>query len=65
EEDPEDGLVDYLADGGYDDDDDDSSDDDEEEEEDSEEEEEHLATADSVITPAVDHVPSSKETEPF
>ncbi|GJS34735.1 hypothetical protein Tco_0533117 [Tanacetum coccineum] len=60
EEDPEDGPVDYSTDGGDDDDDDDSSDDDEEEEE-----EEHLALADSVITPAVDYVPSSKETEPF
>ncbi|GKD25309.1 hypothetical protein Tco_1231523, partial [Tanacetum coccineum] len=64
EEDSEDGLVDYPTDGGNDDDDDDSSDDDEEEEEASEEEE-HLALADSVIAPAVDPVPSSKETEPF
>ncbi|GKD99247.1 hypothetical protein Tco_1387231, partial [Tanacetum coccineum] len=70
EEDSEDGPVDYPADGG-DDDDDDSSDDDEEEEESSkeeeaeEEEEEHLALADSVIAPVVDHVPSSEETEPF
>ncbi|GKA26694.1 hypothetical protein Tco_0712803, partial [Tanacetum coccineum] len=65
EEDSEDGLVDYPADGG-DDDDDDSSDDDEEEEEASEEEEEeHLAPADSVVAPVVDHIPSSKETEPF
>ncbi|GKC45648.1 putative reverse transcriptase domain-containing protein [Tanacetum coccineum] len=46
-------------------DDDDSSDDDEEEEEASEEEEEHLAPADSVVAPDVDHVPSSEETEPF
>ncbi|GKD32311.1 hypothetical protein Tco_1247820, partial [Tanacetum coccineum] len=63
-----DGPVDYPADGG-DDDDDDSSDDDEEEEEASEEEEaeeeEHLAPADSIVAPAVDYVPSSKETEPF
>ncbi|GJX66289.1 hypothetical protein Tco_0300632 [Tanacetum coccineum] len=76
EEDSEDGPVDYPADGG-DDDDDDSSDDDEEEEEASkeeeaseeeeaeEEEEEHLALADSVVAPVVDHVPSSEETEPF
>ncbi|GKF71150.1 hypothetical protein Tco_0207264, partial [Tanacetum coccineum] len=70
EEDSKDGPVDYPADGG-DGDDDDSSDDDEEEEEASEEEEEakeeeeHLAPADSVIAPVVDHVPSSKETEPF
>ncbi|GKG56382.1 hypothetical protein Tco_0579706, partial [Tanacetum coccineum] len=66
EEDSEDGPVDYPADGG-DGDDDDSSDDDEEEEEASkeeeaeeeEEEEEHLAPADSVVAPVVDHVPSS------
>ncbi|GJZ38491.1 putative reverse transcriptase domain-containing protein [Tanacetum coccineum] len=72
EEDFEDGPVDYAANGG-DDDDDDSSDDDEEEEEASkeeeaeeeEEEEEHLAPADSVVAPVVDHVPSSEETEPF
>ncbi|GJQ98233.1 putative reverse transcriptase domain-containing protein [Tanacetum coccineum] len=71
EEDSEDGPVDYPADGG-DGDDDDSSDDDEEEEEASEEEEaeeeeeeEHLALADSVVAPVVDHVPSSEETEPF
>ncbi|GJU61958.1 hypothetical protein Tco_1243793, partial [Tanacetum coccineum] len=65
EEDSEDGPVDYPADGG-DGNDDDSSDDDEEEEEASEEEEdEHLAPADSVVAPVVDHVPSSEETEPF
>ncbi|GJX69158.1 hypothetical protein Tco_0304885 [Tanacetum coccineum] len=64
EEDSEDGPVDYPADGG-DGDDDDSFDDDEEEEEASEEEEEHLASADSVVAPVVDHVPSSEETEPF
>ncbi|GKB82852.1 hypothetical protein Tco_0949747, partial [Tanacetum coccineum] len=72
EEDSEDSPVDYPADGG-DGDDDDSSDDDEEEEEayeeeeaeEEEEEEEHLAPADSVVAPVVDHVPSSKETEPF
>ncbi|GKE84033.1 hypothetical protein Tco_1557775, partial [Tanacetum coccineum] len=52
-------------DGGDDDDDDDSSDDDEVEKEASEEEEEHLALADSVITPAVDLVPSFEETEQF
>ncbi|GKD98881.1 putative reverse transcriptase domain-containing protein, partial [Tanacetum coccineum] len=69
-EDSEDGPVDYLADGG-DGDDDDSSDDDYEEEEASEEEEaeeedeEHLALADSVVAPVVDHVPSSEEIEPF
>ncbi|GKE17764.1 hypothetical protein Tco_1425341, partial [Tanacetum coccineum] len=75
-EDSEDGPVDYPADGG-DDDDNDSSDDDKEEEEASkeeeaseeeeaeEEEEEHLAPIDSVVAPVGDHVPSSKETEPF
>ncbi|GKD70075.1 hypothetical protein Tco_1324165, partial [Tanacetum coccineum] len=64
-EDSEDGPVDYPTDGG-DIDDDDSSDDDEEEEEASEEEEDkHLALADSVVAPVVDHVPSSEETEPF
>ncbi|GJS52663.1 hypothetical protein Tco_0980955 [Tanacetum coccineum] len=67
EEDSNDGLVDYPADGG-DGDDDDSYDDDEEkeeaskEEEANEEEEEHLAQADSVVAPVIDHVPSSEET---
>ncbi|GKD83640.1 hypothetical protein Tco_1350479, partial [Tanacetum coccineum] len=64
EEDSEDGPVDYPANGG-DDDDDESFDDDEEEEASEEEEEEHLAPADSVVAPVVDHVPSSEETEPF
>ncbi|GKF70204.1 hypothetical protein Tco_0203261, partial [Tanacetum coccineum] len=78
EEDSEDGPVDYPADGG-DDDDDESFDDDKEEEEEAfkeeeaedeeeaeeEEEEEHLALADSVVAPVVDHVPFSKEIEPF
>ncbi|GKF50545.1 hypothetical protein Tco_0147012, partial [Tanacetum coccineum] len=73
EEDSKDGPVNYPADGG-DDDDDDSSDDDEDEkeaseeeeaEEEEEEEEEHLAPADSVVAPVVDHVPSSEETYPF
>ncbi|GKF84873.1 hypothetical protein Tco_0249771, partial [Tanacetum coccineum] len=76
EEDSEDGPVDYPADGG-DDDDDDSYEDDEEDEEASEEEdaseeeeaeeeeEEHLALANSVVAPVVDHVPYSEETEPF
>ncbi|GKD83748.1 hypothetical protein Tco_1350587 [Tanacetum coccineum] len=53
EEDSEDGPVDYPADGGDGDDDDE------------EEEDEHLAPADSVVAPVVDHVPSSEETEPF
>ncbi|GJU78114.1 hypothetical protein Tco_1275184 [Tanacetum coccineum] len=70
EEDSEDGLVDYPADGGEDDDDDSSDNDEEEEEatkeEEAEEEEEaHLALADSVVAPVVNHVPSSKETELF
>ncbi|GJU15103.1 hypothetical protein Tco_1143069 [Tanacetum coccineum] len=65
EEDYEDGPVDYPTDGG-DGDDDDSSDDDKEDEDALEEEEdEHLALADSVIAPVVDHVPSSEETELF
>ncbi|GKD23064.1 hypothetical protein Tco_1224767, partial [Tanacetum coccineum] len=63
EEDSMDGQVDYPANGG-DGNDDDSSNDDEEEDEASEEEE-HLAPADSVVAPVVDHVPSSEETEPF
>ncbi|GJZ57282.1 hypothetical protein Tco_0612776 [Tanacetum coccineum] len=70
EEDSEDGPVDYLADGG-DGNNDDSFDDDKEEEEASEEEdakeeeEEHLALANLVVAPIVDHVPSSEEIEPF
>ncbi|GKG50926.1 hypothetical protein Tco_0539050, partial [Tanacetum coccineum] len=63
-EDYEDGPVDYPADGG-DGNNDDSSDDDEEEEALEEEEDEHLALADSVVAPVVDHVPSSEETEPY
>ncbi|GJX46829.1 reverse transcriptase domain-containing protein [Tanacetum coccineum] len=62
-EDSEDGPVDYPADGG-DGDDDDSSDNDKEEEA-SKEEEQYLAPADFFVAPVVDHVPSSKETEPF
>ncbi|GJS89454.1 hypothetical protein Tco_0772090 [Tanacetum coccineum] len=63
----EDDPADYPADRVDGDDDyDDSSDDNEEEKEASEEEdEEHLAPADPVLTPVVDHVPSSEETEPF
>ncbi|GKC03618.1 reverse transcriptase domain-containing protein, partial [Tanacetum coccineum] len=63
EEDPKDGPVDYLADGGDDDDGDGSSSDDDDKE--ASEEEEHLAPADSIIAPAVDPVPSFEETEPF
>ncbi|GKD25185.1 hypothetical protein Tco_1231399 [Tanacetum coccineum] len=70
EEDSKDGPVDYPADGGDDDDDESSNDDEEEgdaseEEEAEEEEEEHLALVDSIVAPVADHVPSSKETEPF
>ncbi|GKB99038.1 hypothetical protein Tco_0985175, partial [Tanacetum coccineum] len=72
--DPEDGPMDYPADGG--DDDDDSSGDDvdyvDEEEaskeasKEDEEQEEHLAPAESTaISPTVDPVPSAEETEPF
>ncbi|GKE23670.1 hypothetical protein Tco_1435182, partial [Tanacetum coccineum] len=66
DENSEDGLIDYPADGG-DGDDDDSFDDDEEEEEEAseEEEDEHLALADSVVAPVVNHVSSSEETGPF
>ncbi|GKG40725.1 hypothetical protein Tco_0469937, partial [Tanacetum coccineum] len=45
--------------------DDESSDDNEEEEASEVEEDEHLALADSVVTPVVDHVSSSEETDPF
>ncbi|GKG08358.1 hypothetical protein Tco_0334190, partial [Tanacetum coccineum] len=62
EEDSKDGPVDYPADGG-DNDDDDSFNNDEEEE--ASKEEEHLALADSIIAPVVDHAPSSEETKPF
>ncbi|GKG20187.1 hypothetical protein Tco_0379988, partial [Tanacetum coccineum] len=75
EEDPEDesenGLTDYPADGGDDDDDDSSGDDadDEDEEEafeEDEEEEEHLALADSTtVSLGVDTVLSVEETDPF
>ncbi|GJS92831.1 hypothetical protein Tco_1243584 [Tanacetum coccineum] len=50
---------------GDDDDDDSSNNDKEEEASEEEEEEEHLAPADSVVAPVVDHVPSSEEIEPF
>ncbi|GKD54568.1 hypothetical protein Tco_1287955, partial [Tanacetum coccineum] len=56
EEDSKDGPVDYPTDGGDGNDDDSSNND---------EDEEHLAPADSVVAPVVDHVPSSEETEPF
>nr|GEV86531.1 putative reverse transcriptase domain-containing protein [Tanacetum cinerariifolium] len=57
------------ADGGDDDDDESSDDDDEDDDDDVEEdeEEEHLAPTEStlVASPAVDHVSSAKEAEPF
>ncbi|GKD66220.1 hypothetical protein Tco_1308328, partial [Tanacetum coccineum] len=69
---PEEDPTDYPADEGDDDDDDDddeNDDDDVEEDEDNDKEEEveHLAPANSttVAFPAVDHVPSAEETEPF
>ncbi|GJV83380.1 hypothetical protein Tco_1523278 [Tanacetum coccineum] len=73
EDDSEDGLTDYPADGGDDDDDDDSSRDDaddkdeDEASKEEEEEEEHLAPADStaVASLVVDHVPSAEEIDPF
>ncbi|GJU52160.1 putative reverse transcriptase domain-containing protein [Tanacetum coccineum] len=66
EEDPADGG-DEEHDESSNDDDDDDDDEDVEEDEEEEEEEEHLAPANStaVASPAVDHVPSAEETEPF
>ncbi|GJV63158.1 hypothetical protein Tco_1473986 [Tanacetum coccineum] len=63
DEDHEGDPADYPADRRDDDDDDDDDD----EEDDDEEEEEHLAPADYTVValPAVDHVPSEEETEPF
>ncbi|GJU54192.1 hypothetical protein Tco_1227906 [Tanacetum coccineum] len=77
--DPKEDPADYPADGGDDDDDESSDDDDDDEsfdddddddddddvEEDGEEEEEHLAPTDSSIVPAIDPVPSVKDTEAF
>ncbi|GJT22054.1 hypothetical protein Tco_0891991, partial [Tanacetum coccineum] len=67
DEDPEEDPADGRDDG---DDEDESSDDDEDDDvdiEEDEEEEEHLAPADStaVALPAVDHAPSTEETESF
>ncbi|GJZ67903.1 hypothetical protein Tco_0631143 [Tanacetum coccineum] len=72
-EDPEEDPADYPADGGDDgDDEDESSDDDKDddvdiEEDEEEEDEEQLAPVDSstIALPAVDHAPSTEETEPF
>ncbi|GJS97095.1 hypothetical protein Tco_0804063 [Tanacetum coccineum] len=71
DEDPKEDPADYPTDGGDDgDDEDESFDDDEDDDVDIEgdrEEEEHPALADSTIVafPAVEHVPSTKETGPF
>ncbi|GKA14430.1 hypothetical protein Tco_0694076 [Tanacetum coccineum] len=70
EEDLEEDLADYLADEGDDDEEEEKSskdDDDEEafEEDEDEEEQEHLAPADYAALPAIDPVPSAKETETF
>ncbi|GKC64805.1 hypothetical protein Tco_1097403 [Tanacetum coccineum] len=65
EEDSKDGLVDYPVDGGDSNDDDSSDNDEEEEASEEEEKKEHLALADSVVAPVVDHVPTSEEIEPF
>ncbi|GKC17014.1 retrovirus-related pol polyprotein from transposon TNT 1-94 [Tanacetum coccineum] len=64
EEDSKDGSVDYLVDGA-DENDDDSSDNNEDKEASEEEEEEHLAPANSIVAPVIDHVPSSEETDLF
>nr|GEW24116.1 hypothetical protein [Tanacetum cinerariifolium] len=58
-----DGPTNYSVDEGDGDVDDDDDDDDDSFDDD--EEEEHLALADPVVAPTVDHVPSSKETKPF
>nr|GFB80870.1 hypothetical protein [Tanacetum cinerariifolium] len=78
EDDPEEDLADYPADGGEDDDDKDESSDDEDEStdedededidiEEDEEEDEYLAPTDStaVALPAIDNAPSAEETESF
>ncbi|GKE61299.1 hypothetical protein Tco_1511666, partial [Tanacetum coccineum] len=72
DEDPEEDPTDYPTNRDDDDEEEkgpsgDEADDDEDEDEDDEEEEEHLAPADStsVAFSAVDHVPSTEETEPF
>ncbi|GKA87303.1 putative reverse transcriptase domain-containing protein [Tanacetum coccineum] len=66
EEDLEEDLANYPADGG-DNDDDESSDDDDDDDDDVEEDEEkeHLAPVDSFIVPIVDPIPSAKDTEAF
>nr|GEX11109.1 hypothetical protein [Tanacetum cinerariifolium] len=79
EDDPKEDPVDYPADGGEEGDDEDKSSDDDEDEsfgddededidiEEDEEEDEYLAPAHSTVValPAIDHVSSAEETEPF
>nr|GEU63201.1 reverse transcriptase domain-containing protein [Tanacetum cinerariifolium] len=59
--------ADYLADGGDDGDSSNDDDDDDDVEVDEKEDEEHLAHVDSttVASPAINHVPFAKETQPF
>nr|GEV10623.1 hypothetical protein [Tanacetum cinerariifolium] len=70
-DDPEEDPVDYPADGGDEGDDENESFDDDEDDyidiEGDEEEDEYLAPANStaVALPAIDHAPSTEETEPF
>nr|GEU68549.1 hypothetical protein [Tanacetum cinerariifolium] len=63
EDDHEEDLADYSADGGDEEEEESSEDDDDDEDEafekDEDEEEEHLALADSVVLPAIDLVPSA------
>nr|GEU93734.1 hypothetical protein [Tanacetum cinerariifolium] len=69
EEDPEEDPVDYPADEGNKEEKEESSEDDDDEEEEEafeeDEEEEHLALTGSAALPAIDHVSSAEETEPF
>ncbi|GJU19920.1 hypothetical protein Tco_1153262 [Tanacetum coccineum] len=71
DEDPKEDPADYPVDGGDDSDDEDESSDDNKDDDvdikEDEEEEEHLAPADSTIVAllAVDHAPSTEETESF
>nr|GEW09718.1 reverse transcriptase domain-containing protein [Tanacetum cinerariifolium] len=67
EDDPEEDPADYPADGGDEGDDEDESSDDDEDDDIDIEEDEYLAPADSTVValPAIDHVPSAEETEPF
>ncbi|GKE79966.1 hypothetical protein Tco_1549966, partial [Tanacetum coccineum] len=72
DEDPEEDPADYPTDRDDDDDDEEEpsgneADDGEEDEDDKKEEEEHLAPANSIVVafPAIDHVSSAEDTEPF